>query len=195
MDEPLPIHDIDLIFNRCVVFYKNKPVYIEQVYPDGKVSVRDLLTQKSSNIRFDLKAFSNPVRRIGFINVNGSVLYAYRVPVRKFKAGICDVNIRINTLEVDYPFGRDQTRLRVKSLLFPELGQALINKYPTFKEALGRITTGEAAVAFDKQFAIDNRRRIWYKTQQVGNLSRSKIEFFQEYNYLKSLLGENDEGA
>ena len=193
MDEKLSLPDIDLIFGKCVIFYKNKPIFIEQILPNYEVSVRDLLTQKRFNIKFNLKDFSNPVRRIGFININKSVVYCYRTPVRKFKAGLCDNNIRINLMDVEYPFGREQTRAKIKSLYFQELGEALVNSYPTFREAIELINLGYCAVAFDKQFAIDNRTNVWYKTQIVGNSYGNKIIFHPEMSYLRPLLGKNYE--
>ncbi len=193
MDEHLTLRDIDHIFGKCVIFYKNKPIFIEQILPNYEVAVRDLLAQKRLNIKFNLKDFSNPVRRIGFININKSVVYCYRTPVRKFKAGLCESNIRINLIDVEYPFGREQTRAKIRSLYFHEVGEALVNSYPTFKEAIELIKLGYCAVAFDKQFAIDNRYHIWYKTQIVGSFDNKKIIFHSEMSHLHSLLGKNYE--
>lgn len=195
----IAVDDLRQMYKDSVVFHKNKPVYIEQIGGNGDVAFLDIIAQRREILPFSIKNFVTPTRRIGMVNIMGGVVYAYRLPVRKYKVGISGENIRVSTLDVDFPrMGRSNPRTMVAGLQCIEVGEALLNKYPTLNQALKMLGEMTYAVAFDKQFAIDRHRNIFYKTQRVGMLPEGKtkvddIVFSKGNEHLILLLDGNYE--
>lgn len=191
--------DLRQMYRDSVVFHKNKPVYVENVNAAGDVAFLDILSQRRGIEPFSFKSFSTPTRRLGMVNVMGGVVYAYRVPVRKYKVGVASENTKVTSLDVDFPHkGRVNPRDLVRGLQCVEVGEALMNKYPTFNQALKMLGEFNYAVAFDKQFAVDVHRRIFYKTRMVGEIPKGKnkledIQFAKGYEHLILLLDGNYE--
>lgn len=200
----MPVEDLRRDLVGCVVMHNNKPVYVTAVGARGIVAFRDLGTQKEDQEMFTLEGFSNPVRRIGFVNIMGSVLYITRVPVRKYYMGLSvgggrSGNLKIQYLDnVNYPQDANNTITRAKSLCIPELGQAIMNKYPKFTEAMQQVAEFGGACAFDKQFAVCAKGYIIYKTQRVGKAKLNAktfqdIQWNEGCEHLSILLDNNHE--
>lgn len=195
----IAVDDLRQMYKDSVVFHKNKPVYIEQIGGNGDVAFLDIIAQRREILPFSIKNFVTPTRRIGMVNIMGGVVYAYRLPVRKYKVGISGENIRVSTLDVDFPrMGRSNPRTMVAGLQCIEVGEALLNKYPTLNQALKMLGEMTYAVAFDKQFAVDKHRSIFYKTHRVGTIPEGKtkvddIVFSKGNEHLILLLDGNYE--
>jgi hypothetical protein len=198
----LDVRDIQQMYGKSIVFYQNKPVYVEAVGDNGEMVMTNLITQRGEMAKFSSKEFTAPMRRLGMVNVKGSVMYTSRTPVRRFKVGICAENIRVEPVEgVDYPAGRAETKHHVMGLCLPELGDTLFGKYPTFKQALTHVENMGGAVAFDRQFAIARGRKICYKSKVVGKIPAGKsnikdIQFDKGYEHLTmALKGEYEKAV
>ena len=194
------IDDLIQLYSHSIVMLNNRPVYVETFTHTGKVSYFDLNTQRSKLVLYREDMFKAPTRRIGFINIGGSVIYTYRTPVRKYKVGYATENLKITTLDVRYPLNRTATKERVLSLRAPEIADAFYNHYPSFSEAFTIAKDLDGACAFDKQFAVDANRRIFYRTQFVGIVDYeatkvSDIVFDAEYSHLLLLLENNYDKA
>lgn len=167
----IDVADVRQMYEHTIVMKGSKPVYISRVGDRGEVRFTDLLSNKKDVVEFTLKTFTPPAaRRLGMINVEGSVVYASRLPVRRYKVGLAYENLIVKSLDVEYPEGKEHTVERVRGLQSTEIAEAMLNKYPTLKEALATVAKFGGAVAFDKQFAVDARRRVYYKTKRVGNV-------------------------
>lgn len=188
----------------CVVMHNNKPVYVTAIGGRGLVAFRDLMSQKEDSEMFTVEAFSNPVRRLGFVNVMNSVIYVTRVPVRKYYMGLKagggrQGNLKLTYLDiVNYPQGTAETISRVQSMCVPEFGAAIINKYPTLPEAIIQVREFGGACAFDKQFAICSRGYVIYKTKRVGKYNQTSngpqdIKWAEGCEHLSILLENNHE--
>src|SRR5438067_664809 len=94
----MPVEDLNRDLRGCVVMYKNKPVYVTSIGRDGEVVYRELLSQQEGRAPFTLKDFTNPIRRVGFVNVMGSVVYVSRVPHRKYYMGLATQNIQVKLI-------------------------------------------------------------------------------------------------
>jgi hypothetical protein len=191
------IDDLRRDFKGNAVMYKNRPVYIEDVAKDGTVRYLDLYTQRSKYAPFSLKDFTVASRRLGFINSMGSVIYAARIPMRKYYMGLCRHNVKMYGISVLYPHGKGETQHRLNSFMVPEIADALLNKYPTLEECVDQLKGFEGARAFDKQFAIDEMGGVFYKTKCVGQLPKNarktadSIQWRKGSEYLIQLLDNN----
>lgn len=195
----MSVQDIISRFQDSLVMYKDKPTYVKRVGKDGSVVILDLFNQRTDTVAFELKDFTAPMRRLGMVNVEGSVIWAYRNPVRRYKVGLSSENFSAEALGgIHYPEGGATTRNKVKSLQIPELADCLFNKYPTLKQACKYLKQFQGAVAFDKQFAITHNRDIVYKRNIVGYLpnkleTTADIVFNEGFKHLGILLDGNYE--
>jgi hypothetical protein len=194
MPHEMSIDDIRQKFEGSVVMYQKKPVLFKKVGGDFSCRIFDLMAQTEAQVEFDMKAFQPPPSRIGFVNINGSVLYAVRNAIRRYKLGISKENFNVQQLPVPYPDGRSDVYIRlVAGLERRELGEAILNKYPTLQQAIRRVSQFEGACAFDKQFAIDHHHLVYYKTAQVGLFIGGVIKFDEGFEHLHLLLNKGYE--
>lgn len=197
----MPYKDLLRDFLNCVVMYKNKPVYIQAVTPKGVVLYTDLITQKLGETVFTMKAFSSPLRRLGYVNVGLYCGYVVRNPVRKFFMGLSRGNTVVQVPTVDYRVDVGALMASVKSLSTVEVGRALLDIYPTFKQACTQVKSFGGVCAFDKQFAIHETGTVFYKNVIVGKSSMfvrgtvKDIQFNEGYRHLAKLFRNTDEKA
>lgn len=191
----MSIEDIQQKYEGSVVMFEKRPVLFKKVAGDYSCRIFDLMAQKEEQVLFSMKSFLPPAPRIGMVNINGSVVYVVRNAIRRYKLGLSRENISVQALPVDYPDGRAANYIAlVGSLERKELGEALLNKYPTLREAVRRVSQFSGACAFDKQFAVDSEGEILYKTQAVGRLENGKdIVFSKGFEHLAILLNKGYE--
>lgn len=195
----MPVEDLNRDLRGCVVMYKNKPVYVTSVGRDGEVVFRELLSQQEGRAPFTIKDFTNPVRRVGFVNLMGSILYVSRVPHRKYYMGLNPQNIQVKSIAgVAYPQGAAYMKQRILSMCIPEIGNAIMDKYPSLSEAIKHTRKHGGAMAFDKQFAVSADRIIYFKGDEVGTVDLvakcgSDIKWEQGKEHLQLLLDGNYE--
>jgi hypothetical protein len=195
----VPVDDLRRDFVGCVVMFKNKPVYVLHVSLDGTVMYRDMFSQRDEMAPFTLKEFGKPVPRIGFVNINNSVVYVSRSPVRKYYMGVSLQNIECKLIMgVDYPNGSQATKQRIQTLCIPEMADAITNKYPSLADAAEKVKKFGGACAFDKQFAISANKDIFYKGEPVGLCAltakgTADIQWNEGKQYLSILLDGNHE--
>lgn len=194
------VDDLTQLYLNTLVLYKNKPIFVDGIGKTKKVTYFDLSTQRNMVVDYKEGIFKAPTRRIGFINIGKSVVYSYRNPVRRYKIGYSHENLKFLTIEVSYPESRSITKERAMSLKSPEIRDSIFNSYPSFETAFMLAKEFNGAYAFDKQFAVCCRNRVWYKTDLVGTVNDSAktiydIVFDKEYAHLTLLLDNNYEKA
>ena len=183
---------------KTVVLYKDRPVLVECITDLGRFCIFDLKSQKSTTVDFDFTLFKPPTRRLGMINVEGSVLFVSRIPVRKMMIGISKDNTTISLLRVAYPHGQRDTVDNAYGFSSEALADTMNGVYPSFEEAVNKLSPETPAIAFDRMFAIDIDLRIHYKTNVVGILpeigtSIYDIVFSDGNKHLITLLDNNHE--
>jgi len=180
--------DIVRDFVGCVVMYQDKPVYINEVSRDCKTVIyTDLLTQNLAREDLDIARFLKPIARIGYFNIGRYAFFAQRTPIRKFYMGLNPRNVSVqHIIETG-----DAERHKAQQLATKEVAEALLNHYPTLKQALKQCVELKGSCAFDKQFAVDYRMNVYYKTNPVGKVKDGNIEFKEEYKHLILLLDNN----
>jgi len=191
----ISIEDIQQKYEGSVVMFERRPVLFKKIAGDYSCRIFDLMAQKEEQVPFEMKKFLPPAPRIGMVNINGSVVYVVRNAIRRYKLGLSRENISAQAAPVPYPDGRAASYIGlVQTLERKELGEALLNKYPTLREAARRVSQFEGACAFDKQFAVDSEGEVIYKTKVVGNLLNGKdIEFIKGFEHLAILLNKGYE--
>lgn len=191
----IAVADIEQRYAKSVVMYKRKPVKVQKINANGDMRILDLFSQREETVPFSLKDFTPPALRIGFVNVKGSVVYVTRQPIRRYKVGLSSENTRVELLGVHYPDGQHETLCKVHELECIELADALLNKYPSKRKCVNHLLQFRGAMAFDKQFAIDNRMGVWYKREEVGTIDPHtlNITFGDSFKHLGILLDNNHE--
>ena len=191
--------DVRQFYNKTLCLYKGEPVYVREAAA-GRISIVHLQTGKKEVVDFQPEDFGPLRSRIGMINESGAVFFMKRTPVRLMQVGHSLNNCRLETVILSNVEGGQRLATdRLRSLQTPSLYSAIKGEYPSFQTALKSITEdGRAGIAFDKQFAIDNRRNIFYRLQRVGVLPEGSkkigdIQFKKGLEYLSLLLEQNYE--
>jgi hypothetical protein len=192
------VEDLRQMFEASVCIYKNKPYFILHIGLGRKCRARNLLSQREEDFLIDEENTTAPTQRLGFINVQGCVLYASRLPVRRYKAGLTRENLRLENVPYAPAPGRGDQIGYISSLTSVELGDCIQGKYPDIGKAFEMAVEYKGTFAFDRQFAIDNAGRVYYKTSRVGTVTRppktiDDIKFSEGFAHLTTLLGKNYE--
>jgi hypothetical protein len=195
VDELPEVGDLKTFYQGTVAMYRGRPVLVERINPDRVFKMKDLITNEFYVAPYDPRTISSSVNRLGMVNRNGVAYYLQRIPARRWQMGINSSNTTYKTLKnVDYrSAGLNNNSL--SECATSEVAQTLMNDYPSFKDALSTVKTFGGVVAFDRQFAVDDTRRIHYKNQVVGRLPRmctspEYVEFNPEFAFLKCAIGE-----
>lgn len=189
----LNLNDLSMMYDGSIVLFKDKPVYVKEVREGGNMhywspEVGDKI------FKYSEENWKSPTRRIGMVNVQGTVVYVARRPVRKYSVGFNGHNLVVQELvgaAKTAPFRH--ALAAVQGLRWAGLYSAIDNTYPTFLEAFKQAVEVKGCVAFDKQFAVDKDGKVFYKTEHVGVVhkkatSETDIDFFSGKSYLNLLL-------
>lgn len=196
LDDILSIADIQQQYLGNIVLYKGVPVYVVSVSAESNISYQVLSTGKRAVAKFSLKTFTPPDMRLGMVNVDGGALYAQRIPVRKMNVGLNGANTKFLVLATNYPEGQAMTHAAVATMKHPSIAEAMLNNYPTFDECVAHTKEFGGCMAWDRQFAFDDERKVHYRSKVVGRLPKNcrkveAIEFDKPYEYLPMLIGDN----
>jgi len=189
------LEDMKTMYANSLLLIKNTPVYVDTIYSANKVGGLNINTQRKEIYELkdhtDLKA---PGRCLGFVNVDGHATFLYRTPVRKYKVGLDRGNAQFT-----FPEGfKIALRDPIYHLQAPEIADTIKGRYPSIADAWERVKgKAEKVVAFDRQFAIDYRGVVFFKTLAVGKAAKAKtvydIQFDKGNEYLILLLDNNHE--
>lgn len=183
-------HDLSQLYNGCLCLYKKEPVKVLEIDINHKMLIRSLEYGKTMTVAFSFENFSPPLGRIGFINHNNLAFYATRRPMRQWALGVKPGNIRLIAPDlavvVKHPIM--STQKEILKFELKTVSDTLKNNYPSFVEALKSAIANKGVYAFDKQFAVDYERNIYYKSKCVGKLPRgfnlNNVVFTEGNDYL-----------
>lgn len=175
MDE-LNYDDVCQMYADCVLNHKGSLVYVEDVYHNGAdeiyLKVQTLTTGHTQHVKFDRGEFKAP-GRIGYVNHGKFAWFLSRIPGRMFKIGLTMRNVKIIPSE--------GVRIHYPDRLIRSAGlqAAHDNEYPSLYKAWcavkGEQIEMSAVTAFDHQFAICNKRFIYYKGKRVGSVPKGNV--------------------
>lgn len=198
MDKNTSHADICVFFENTLCLRNDRPVFIQQIFKDFSYRYKDVQTQEyfiGTDIRDEV---SPPNKRLGYMNIEGNCVYLKRNPYRIFQIGINRRNTKILFAKYGSYFVDlyDVDRM-VAGFSCKEFYNCMLGIYPPLKDCEDIISAPnfEGAVAFDRQFAVDSRRRIIYKNQEiVGGLNGDcEIKWTKGKEYLKFLLETGNE--
>lgn len=189
--------DVRQQYNDCIVLKGNEPVMLKVVDHDGAgtiVRVTVLRTGKNDTEVFKQANFRSPAVRLGFMNVKKTCIHVSRLPVRKMQVGINLQNVRFTQL----PNDEDYAALKIAQRMGAEFRNTIVGDYPTFDKAMKLVLEDHHAVAFDRQFAVDNELNVYYKGLRVGTVGKNvrnsdNIAFKAGYEHLAILIGDKYE--
>jgi len=196
MFKQLSLEDQQQLFNGCLLIWKGRFVKVLSV--GATYRLFDLADQKEVLVQAPYKDFTPPYKRIGMVNTGGSCIFVMRTPTRQYQVGYSSHNCRYQYLPVNYPDGQGLTRDVVRALTSKAVHDALVGQYPSLKEALSNAAMADGACAFDKQFAVDHARNVFFKDKKVGSVPSnrvgiSSIRWNDGQEYLSLLLEKNHE--
>ena len=200
MDNQLSIGDIRQYYQGSLILHKGKPVFVERVHDHRSVMIRDIRTGHTSDVPFNEQDFQNPAFRLGMVNIQGTVLWTSRQPIRRFSVGINNNNFCARFAEkanrID-PHRLQDALYKVNDLRCSELADCIEGIYPGFNSAYEQAMAIRGIIAFDKQFAIAYDGDLIYKLTTVGKVKPddniSEDVFIDKYKYLNQLLGNRYE--
>lgn len=184
--------DLDQLYAKSIIMYKGRPARVLHVDRNKDMHMLGLISGKKNIVPFKQADFKPSLGRIGFINNNGHAFYAVRNPSRRFSIGLTTSNVAVHVLE----HRNDRWRVaydQVMSMNVRGWGQALLNDYPTFRDAITIAKENGGSCAFDKQFAVDSNRNIYFKQKRVGVIpsrmsTTGRILFDAPYQFLEILV-------
>lgn len=191
MDD-MEIPDIKRDIVDTLIAYKGVPYYVKGVNEEKKLTISEI--GSTENLLVDYKEISPITGRIGMTSGgDGCVYYISRYPARKFFIGL-SYNVMFTTRIYEDKNTLYEGLARIKKLTAKPLADAIQNKYPSIQKALMEAIKLKGAMPFDKQFAIDKVRNIYYKTGHIVGTLPSKtstiyeIKLVKEFEYLRPLL-------
>ena len=199
MDEIL-YDDMHTLYLGGVCMYKGIPVKVMNITRKEGKPMFELLyleLQKKGTVVFKMDDFGPPIGRIGFVNHGNAAFYVTRRPSRQWAIGLKSSNVRVKCTQSIFLKGVDQFNREVSKMELKTLAHSMLGKYPKFEEALAQAIETKGVYAFDRQFAIDHEKTIFYKTNPVGKLKRGKklqyVEFNPGFEYLELPLMQHYE--
>jgi hypothetical protein len=188
--------DIVQLFGDCVCMYDGHPVRV--IKAGRNMRIKNLEHGKEATVKFEFDKFKPLRSRLGFINFNGMVFYAARTPSRNFSVGLTQRNVKLDFLN-HAAVNRNRMHEnydKVRKMTGKEWFDTIKGNYPSLQMALKIASTTNGSCAFDRQFAVDKDRNVYYKKVLVGNVpararSINRIVFKDGYEHLELLLDMN----
>jgi len=197
MDE-ISVSDIRTLFVNSLCTYKGTPVKVLECTYDKQVTLYYLENAHKAVVIFNLDDFGAPVGRIGYVNHGNHAFYFSRKPLRQYAVGVKRDNTDVRACPCLTDNDPMHFLYQLNKMEHKAIAKAMRNIYPKFEKALEQAIKKRGVYAFDKQFAVDFHRRVWYKNKPVGNIPEGcttvdAIILFPEYTYLDLPLTQSYE--
>ena len=102
LDPRVGLDDLKTFWKGCIALYKGEPVFVIGVglaERKGYVAqVKELKTGEIRRVPIEEGTLTPPDGRLGYENLNGTIIYTQRKPVRRFMMGITDGNLAVKKL-------------------------------------------------------------------------------------------------
>lgn len=166
----LTVEDIRQQYQYNLFYYEDAVIYVAEVLTKNKFLIQDITTSKLKYVPFEIEKFKPILDRLGYCNTGTFAFFITRVSVRQYGISLNKRNIR--WLNRDERFSHEEFDIvhRVISAVnHPFIEITLKGDYPTFKEAAEYVKEGKAkSVAFDRQFSLDARGSVYYRSEFCG---------------------------
>lgn len=126
---------------------------------------------------------------LGYTNYDGKSYFLSRYPMRRdWRQGLRRDNLASST---DGKGLRPYTFSSLLPLVIP-----ILKSYPSYKETVERVEDIYTSCAFTRNFALDDRGRIWYKGREVvGKDKEGAPQLLEDFFWLEELLVEEMQDA
>lgn len=184
----IPQADFHQLCQDALFWYKKDVIRVCGL-DGGEISIFYLKNRKTILIPYaEHEKFTPVIERIGMVNIRKSCVFVSRTTARQYLVGVASSNVQINHLPVDYPLDVRRTLDEVKGFKSPELIAAINNDYPPLPEAYKKAVEWVGACAFDKQFAIDSKGNVFFKTKAVAVYKDDVLVYKKGFEHLGCLL-------
>lgn len=186
--------DVGMRLANCVVMYDGKPVMLGDVMHNAEeqsviINARYLSNGRNFIISLpDEKLDLTPVP-VGYVNYGKDAVYVSRVPVRRYKQGLCHHNMRTRYANPMVP------NVRTASILSSRgMSECITDDYYTLNDCIKLLEEGErSSVAFHRRWALYEDeaigvRHLMYRGRQVGIYGEHGPELGRKFRYLAEEL-------
>lgn len=182
--------DLNTILSGTVIRYNKSPILVNNVnYEEIEFNY---LTDRLSIHRVSKydEGFSISDLTTGNLNYNKGVSYVARVPLRRWKAGLCSSNLRVVHRDFERDYLARVLALRLNNKAFHSMMQ---RNYPSLDNCLNKLEgKGETHhIAFDREFSVDGFFNLFYKGGvHVGKVSPTsgKVSLKKDFKHLRYAL-------
>lgn len=189
----VPFVDRDQILGGCIAYHPKHGWIKLMSFDHPYVSFIIISTGKSvvDEGQDDLILLKTP--SLGYLNIKEHAVYAYRIPRRIMKGGVCSNNTDACTAYNKSVIVSKDQLVRLARSFPPESIHMFNGVYPTYAECVNKIKKGEAYnIAFDRQFSICVNGSTYYcGKHKVGTWDEKGIKFLPEHAYLEMMIGDN----
>lgn len=173
--------DVRSRINNTVAFYKKRPVFIQHgnnaLGEDRKLTVNldDLISgERTREVHSSDEDLDVQAKPLGYVNLDGRVLYAMRAPIRKGIQCLHATNLYMYDLDGQITMSSGEH----KTIPF---GKMLMNDYPSLNDALTEIELGYVQkMAFGRKLALRQTGKLiklLYINKCIGVLNRRERTF------------------
>lgn len=161
-------NDAIRIYNNAIIRINNELVYVKNVRDDMDIVGVALRTGKEIQLNVNSKDIDRQPIRTGFVNGFGSVVYLTRRTARTYSQGLTIENMQVREL-IPHHNGK-QLITEIQRMRYIGLCDMADGIYPSIDEAISmmRDNIEVSIVAFERNKAIDEEHRLWYRGSCVG---------------------------
>lgn len=200
MAEVISAEDARMMYQDTICEFNGSLVIVIGIEDDLKTLVRELSTSKLKNVKFSTDKFSAPINgRLGYVNYGSVAAYYVRRPRRQYKNGLHNRNVQF--IKGEFAYTRQEIDIVsgaiAGTILDANFENCYRNIYPSFEEAQVLIQQGSRLVAFDRQFALDDKGTVYYKGTKAGILpggvgkeSVQDIVWKDQFVSIQALIGQ-----
>ena len=189
----LSIEDIRQQYQHNLFYYGDAIIYVVEIATKNRIMIQDISTSKLKYVPFDMKKFKPVLDRLGYCNTGTFAFFIKRVSVRQYGISLNRRNIR--WLHKDEIFSNEEFDIAhraVSTVNHPFIEITLRGEYPTFKEAAQAVKEGKAkSVAFDRQFSLDHRGRVYYRGSYCGSHNFEEITMEKGKEHLIKVIRDD----
>lgn len=185
----ISVRDLRMMYNHSLILWKGQPSFVAEISDSYRISLYDLGSQRYKTVKWNADNFAPPAVRIGYVNLGTNCAYIHRVPARLYKIGLSMENLEV--IRQEHALSAiEEARIYdiLRKLDSPHLYDALMGNYPDLREAAKMAQDNEGVVAFDKQFAVDYKGKVFFKGKEVGHYRFDNVEFKDEFKHLRKAL-------
>lgn len=171
-----------------IILFDNKPVYVRGCHSRNDMRIRGVgrRDQEGENVQIDSPLVDLTPVSLGYINQEeGKPLFASRMPIRRWKQGLNEGNLKIGGLAPQPRGARGRGPALWDSVA---LGLTIQGIFPSFDECLDKVESlMHIGSAFCRNFAIIDGT-LEHRGRLVGVVEDGEPVLFDQFQYLQQSL-------